>query len=253
MERAVTLQALRTKDIKLPVSFDITAMPNQAHIIRWLLNHQPRERPTSMELLQSEYLPARIEDEFVNEALRTIANPNTPYFARLMSALHGQHTDKHKDFSYDFNSGAVQPVKTRSLVVAARTKAILRRVFARHGAVEMGTPLLTPKSRLNEGRASVTLLDVNGVLVDLPHDLTLPFARWVALYHDGSDTPVLKRWCIDKVYRQNVVGGQPRAILEADFDVVYSSSECAATYTAEVIKAATELLGMSDGDAHSAT
>lgn len=33
-------------------SFDI-----QASIIRWVLNHDPVQRPTSQELLQSHYLP----------------------------------------------------------------------------------------------------------------------------------------------------------------------------------------------------
>ena len=33
------------------------------------------------------------------------ANPNNPYYQKLMTALFTQQSDKHKDYTYDYNSG----------------------------------------------------------------------------------------------------------------------------------------------------
>ena len=43
----------------------------QAHIVRWLLNHDPSQRPTAQELLASDYLPPpQMEEAELNEVLR---------------------------------------------------------------------------------------------------------------------------------------------------------------------------------------
>ena len=43
----------------------------QAYIIRWLLNHDPSQRPTAQELLASDYLPPpQMEEAELNEVLR---------------------------------------------------------------------------------------------------------------------------------------------------------------------------------------
>ena len=198
MERAVVLRNLRKKEIVFPSDFDFQTLSSQAHIIQWLLHHQPRSRPTSMELLQSEMLPPKIEDEFVNEALRTIANPNTPYYSRLMSALFSQYIDKHADFTFDFNSGGVQLSETTSIAFT-KVKDMLAKVFRRHGAIELATPVFMPKSTINDAKASIVrFLDSDGGLVELPYDLTMPFARWIARHQVN----LLKRWSFDRVFRQ---------------------------------------------------
>ena len=39
----------------------------QAEVIRWLLSHNPHDRPTSKQLLQSTLLPLKMEDEELQE------------------------------------------------------------------------------------------------------------------------------------------------------------------------------------------
>ena len=63
------------------------------------------------------------------------------------------------------------------------------------------------------------LLDPDGVVTQLPHDLTNPFARWLARRHVSR----LKRWSIARVYRRRPNGGAPRELTEAVMDVVWSS------------------------------
>lgn len=61
-------------------------------------------------------------------------------------------------------------------------------------------------------------MDCSGQLVELPHDLTLPFARFISRSPAGMGD--VKRFVFDRVYRQNIVGGQPRHVYECDFDIV---------------------------------
>ena len=50
MERIKILSALRCKSIDLPMDFDLG--DQQSYLIKWLLDHDPSLRPTSVELLQ---------------------------------------------------------------------------------------------------------------------------------------------------------------------------------------------------------
>jgi translation initiation factor 2-alpha kinase 4 len=50
-------------------------------------------------------LPAKIEDEFIHEAMRTLTNPAGPYYNRLMKALFARNMNPSTDFTYDYNSG----------------------------------------------------------------------------------------------------------------------------------------------------
>ena len=67
MERAKILADIRKKEIKFADSFDQEKMSKQAYVIKWLLNHNPQERPTSKEVLQSPRIPYKIVDEELQE------------------------------------------------------------------------------------------------------------------------------------------------------------------------------------------
>ena len=75
----------------------------QCHIIRWLLNHDPNERPTSKELLQSEYVPPpQMEEAELNEILRsTICDPSSKSYHRMIAALFNQNVRLADDHLYD--------------------------------------------------------------------------------------------------------------------------------------------------------
>ncbi|KAF9353081.1 hypothetical protein BGX34_011807 [Mortierella sp. NVP85] len=237
MERAMTLRNLMHPDINFPEGFPSDKMKAQEKVIRALLNHNLKERPTSLELLQSDMLPPKLEDEYIQECVRTIANPNTPYYHRLMSALFAQNADKHKDYTYDFNADdkGYDPFFP---LFYGKVRDQMINVFRCHGAVELGTPLLTPKSDLHDNnKKSVALMDSKGGLVQLPYDLTMPFARFVC----RNGITQLKRFYFGRVYRENTVGGQPQIVYEADFDIVHNTHTPMVT-DAELIKVVDELL-----------
>ncbi|KAG0224647.1 hypothetical protein BGW42_004971 [Actinomortierella wolfii] len=237
MERAITLRHLQQPEIIFPEGFPMEKMAAQAQIIRKLLNHNVKERPSSLELLQSDLLPPKMEDEYIQECVRTIANPNTPYYHRLMSALFAQSADKHKDYTYDFNSGNNNYDQFNALFYG-RVRDEMVKIFRCHAAVELGTPLLTPKSDLHDSdKKSVSLMDSTGSLVQLPYDLTMPFARYVA----RNNITQLRRYCFGRVYRENIVGGQPMVVHEVDFDIVHNTHVPMVT-DAELLKVVDELL-----------
>ncbi len=115
----------------------------QVQIIRWLLQEDHRRRPHAIDVLRSELLPPKMEDEYMKDALRTIANPHTSFYHRLMTAL--------------FETNRVMPAlpddttATRSsidmlvdpLAVRVREECIgvVKRLFEKHGAIPMATPL----------------------------------------------------------------------------------------------------------------
>ncbi|KAF9914658.1 hypothetical protein BX616_007846, partial [Lobosporangium transversale] len=238
MERAMTLRNLQQPEIIFPKEFPMDKMSKQAQVIRALLNHNLKERPSSLELLQSDLLPPKLEDEYIQECVRTIANPNTPYYHRLMSALFAQNADKHKDYTYDFNAENKMYDPFFSLFFG-KVRDQMVNVFRCHGAVEMGTPLLMPKSDLHDNdKKSVALMDSTGGLVQLPYDLTLPFARFIC----RNDITQLKRFCFGRVYRENTVGGQPQVVHEVDFDIVHNTHSNPMVTDAELIKVVDELL-----------
>jgi len=61
MERAGVLRQLRGADICLPSGWPQAQLVQQTKIIRWLLDHDPAKRPSPIELLKSDLLPAKLE------------------------------------------------------------------------------------------------------------------------------------------------------------------------------------------------
>jgi len=242
MERAKILENIRKEEIIFPPDFDTEKYHNQTEIIRLLLSHDPKKRPSSFEILQSDLLPPKMEDEYIQEILRTIVNPNTPYYNKLMSSLFSQYCDRHTDFTYEFNSGnsVFEPSKS---VIYSNIKDKMINIFKNHGAIEMdNTPLLIPKTTIHDFKKAVYLMDSGGGIVELPFDLTVPFARYIS----RNNMTYLKKYTFDRVYRQNIVGGQPRFLREVDFDIVHSIPSPQMNYEAEVIKVVIEILNSFD-------
>ncbi|KAJ3108882.1 hypothetical protein HDU97_010154 [Phlyctochytrium planicorne] len=255
MQRIMTIMDLRNPKIIFPPDFDAKKVGNAGVIIRELLNHTPSERSSSGELLQSKLLPPKLEKDLLSEALRTIVNPENPaYFSRLLSSLFELRPDKHKDVAYDLTADPVVGVsKDPSLqVINPAFYSVLSKIHKNavsimqsHGAIEIPAPLLVPASsqfgnvasRSPDAKAPVQLLDSSGMVVQLPYDLTLPFARHVSKVKSIS---MLKRYTFSRVYRPNLVGGQPLAYVECDFDIITKANNVLAD--AETIKLTVDIL-----------
>lgn len=222
MERVHLLRALRLPKMELPSCWP-PAFVKEKEVVIWLVNHKPEERPTSLQLLQSELLPPRLEDESVQETLRLVTDPSSVYHLQLLDALFAPKAaaeEEIRDATFDAGwqrDGSNSVINPREAVVSD----FLRMVFLRHGAVEMVPPLLLPPrsgiySSKNGGNP-VSLLDATGQVVQLPRDHLVPFARTIA----RADNHRLKRFCIGPVYRDSLLaGGQPMSILAANLDII---------------------------------
>jgi histidyl-tRNA synthetase len=102
---------------------------------------------------------------------------------------------------------------------------IIRRVFKRHGAVEIDTPVFELKETLTgkygeDSKLIYDLADQGGELLSLRYDLTVPFARFLALHK--NEVGNIKRYHIGKVYRRDqpaLARGRYREFYQCDFDI----------------------------------
>ncbi|TPX43710.1 hypothetical protein SeMB42_g04625 [Synchytrium endobioticum] len=234
MERAICLRELRRPEILFPAEFDIKRHEQKAKIIKWLLSHNPKARPSCLELLSSPLMPPMLEEEKLTEALRLMTNVENPlYFPRLSRVLFSKVADKHKDAAFDFNSEAIS-LRPDVELATKRVHDSLKLVFERHGGLEISSPLLIPKTDLYEENKHVaSLMDPDGNVVQLPYDLTVPFARFISRI--PQNVVRLKRFAFGRVYRENRAKGQPQSVYEADFDIIAASGGDSVA-DAEIIK-----------------
>lgn len=209
--------------IKFPEEFDQKCLAKQTTVLKWLLKHNPEERPTSQELLQSQYIPPKIEDGQLDEALKhTLASTNSTRYQRLMKAMFSQHVSPVLDFTYDSDvyKGQMSP---RTILAQQMVHETVKSVFLRHGALRVRTALLAPRTKLLEQvEQAVGLMDHSGALVTLPYDLRIPFARYVA----RKGIVQMKRFDLGCVYRVNrILRAHPKELYDCVFDIVTSTSE----------------------------
>ncbi|KAM2700516.1 hypothetical protein EV2_002438 [Malus domestica] len=128
--------------------------------------------------------------------------------------------------------------------MAVREKAfsIIVGVFQRHGATALDTPVFELRETLmgkygEDSKLIYDLADQGGELLSLRYDLTVPFARYVAMNGITS----YKRYQIAKVYRRdNPSKGRYREFYQCDFDIAGQFEKMGPDF--EVIKILTELL-----------
>lgn len=87
----------------LSMHVDIFFVLFQEQLLRLLLDHDPAKRPTSKELLQSEFIPPpQMEVAELNEILRsTISDPQSKSYRRLMDSLFAQSVRPDYDLLYE--------------------------------------------------------------------------------------------------------------------------------------------------------
>jgi histidyl-tRNA synthetase len=113
----------------------------------------------------------------------------------------------------------------------------IKKIFNKHGAVEIDTPVFELKETLlgkygeEGGKLIYDLEDQGGELLSLRYDLTVPFARYLSTHHLSK----LKRYHIGKVYRRDqpdVAKGRFREFYQCDLDIagdydpMLADSEC---------------------------
>ena len=192
-------------------------------VLKWLLQHNTEVRPTSQELLQSQYIPPKIEDGQLDEVLKhTLASTNSTRYQRLIKAMFSQHVSSVLDVTYDFDTYKAQ-FSSQAILTQQMVHETVKSVFLRHGALRLRTPLLCPRTKLFEQlELGVSVMDHSGTLVTLPFDLRLPFARYIA----RNNLIHMKRFDIGCVFRkERILGAHPKELYECVFDIVTSTPE----------------------------
>lgn len=117
-------------------------------------------------------------------------------------------------------------------------------VFKRHGAVALDTPVFELRETLmgkygEDSKLIYDLADQGGEILSLRYDLTVPFARYLAMHNVGN----IKRYHIARVYRRDSPAmnrGRFREFYQCDFDIAGAYPTMMAD--AEVLKVMTEIL-----------
>ncbi|KAF4123511.1 histidyl-tRNA synthetase [Geosmithia morbida] len=112
----------------------------------------------------------------------------------------------------------------KDMVVRDKIFSTITDVFKRHGGVTIDTPVFELKEILSgkygeDSKLIYDLADQGGELTSLRYDLTVPFARFLAM---NKDIQNIKRYHIAKVYRRDqpaMTKGRMREFYQCDFDV----------------------------------
>ena len=237
MERAQVLGDLRQPSFEYPELFEEPEKQLQAQIIRSLVKQKPGDRPSAHDLLHSGRIPSQVEDEAIQSALRSLSDKTSPFFSKLMDGLFSQmaRDSGSKDLTYDLDLNLVSQTSD-NLLLQSMLQEHLRSIFTRHGAVEVQRQYMLPALDIYE--TSVRFLDASGTAVQLPYDLTVPYARSIA----NQTNLVRKSYSFGHVFRAAPAGLHPRTHGEFDFDIVTDDSLDLALREAEVLKVADEVI-----------
>ncbi|EKD19196.1 uncharacterized protein L3040_009363 [Drepanopeziza brunnea f. sp. 'multigermtubi'] len=112
----------------------------------------------------------------------------------------------------------------KDMVIRDKIFSTITEVFKRHGAVTIDTPVFELKEILagkygEDSKLIYDLADQGGEICSLRYDLTVPFARWLAMNRDVQN---IKRYHIAKVYRRDqpaMTKGRMREFYQCDFDI----------------------------------
>ncbi|KAK3394191.1 hypothetical protein B0H63DRAFT_39236 [Podospora didyma] len=145
--------------------------------------------------------------------LRAVANPNH----------HSDMAPKAPKFEIKTPKGT-KDWDGVDMVVREKIFSTITDVFKRHGGTTIDTPVFELKEILagkygEDSKLIYDLADQGGELCSLRYDLTVPFARYLAM---NKQVTQIKRYHIAKVYRRDqpaISKGRMREFYQCDFDI----------------------------------
>ncbi|XP_032703424.1 probable histidine--tRNA ligase, mitochondrial isoform X2 [Lontra canadensis] len=122
-----------------------------------------------------------------------------------------------------FHSQGTRDLSPQQMVIREKILDMVVGCFKRHGAKRLDTPAFELKEMLTEkyGEDSGLIYDLKdqgGELLSLRYDLTVPFARYLAM----NKVKRMKRYHVGKVWRREsptIVQGRYREFCQCDFDI----------------------------------
>ncbi|KAH7681281.1 Non-specific serine/threonine protein kinase protein [Dioscorea alata] len=193
MERHIVLSDLKLKGLP-PPSWAIK-FPDQAALLQRLMSPSPSDRPSASELLQNA-LPPRMEDEWLNDVLRTIwTSEDTYVYDRVVSTIfdeerllikdHQQHVSSGKMSRDESSFGQCNEYDTE---LQDKIFDVTKEVFRQHGAKRLE---ISPMSVLDGchpiDRKGVKLLNRGGNMLQLCNELRSPFVTWISSQQGDFD------------------------------------------------------------------
>ncbi|KAM7279903.1 hypothetical protein ACFE04_007037 [Oxalis oulophora] len=240
MERHVILTDLKLKG-ELPSKW-VAEFPEQASLLRRLMSPSPSDRPSATELLKHA-LPPRMEYEQLDNFLRSMHTSedtsvydkvvNSLFDEEMLSKSHHQHANSSMMAGDGTSSNQCSELDSE---VRDSIFEVTRKVFRQHSAKHLeivSLRLLDDCPQFN--RNSVKLLTHGGDMVELSHELRLPFANWVIANQKSS----FRRYEVSYVYRRAIGHSPPNRYLQGDFDIIGGTP---ALTEAEVIKVTMDIV-----------
>lgn len=235
-ERINWLQSINRDGSILPNRFEKDEFKIQGRIIRSLLSHRPEQRPSAKELLLDPEVPEPLEEDKEQRYFQRLVQGDPQQLQRVMDNFMSTEANRPQLLAYAYaeQEDFEQPDK----YLLDSMKQQLGEVFRAHGGVEDSRQTAFPVEGLYPN--PVKFLDAAGFTVQLPYDLTVPFARAIAV-----KKPEYRKWfCFGSVFRQRKERGvEPLCIPEVDFDIVSFTAKDISLTDAQVISVLDDCLG----------
>lgn len=150
--------------------------------------------------------PPQLEEAEYQEIVRhTLSDAQSKAYKYLVNSIFlQQEATPAEDMTYDMIFPLKKTGSQKKSFTQKYVKSKVIQIFEKHGGEYIATPLLMPKSGINSGNLAencVQLMTRTGSIVSIPHDLRVPFARFVA----WNSIKTCRRYAIERVYRENKV------------------------------------------------
>ncbi|KAM5299511.1 histidine--tRNA ligase, mitochondrial-like isoform 1-T1 [Ctenodactylus gundi] len=179
-------------------------------------------------MLQPGHLPRRALAALIGQFLRPVpaacirAVGSHSQVAEAVSTSQLKPHPKKPNFIIKTPKGT-RDLNPQQMVVREKILDMVIRCFKRHGAKGLDTPAIELKEMLTEkyeehSGLMYDLEDQGGELLSLRYDLTVPFARYLAM----NKLKKMKRYQVGKVWRREsptIVQGRYREFCQCDFDI----------------------------------
>ncbi|CAO3647937.1 unnamed protein product [Cunninghamella blakesleeana] len=143
-----------------------------------------------------------------------------------LAALNGGKKAKAAKNSFTLKTAkGTKDYNDKDMAIREKVFSTITKVFKKHGAVTIDTPVFELKEILSgkygeDSKLIYDLKDQGGEECSLRYDLTVPFARFLAM--NGKEYQNFKRYHIAKVYRRDqpaMTKGRMREFYQCDFDI----------------------------------
>ncbi|KAI8329469.1 histidyl-tRNA synthetase [Chlamydoabsidia padenii] len=182
------------------------------------------------ELTQAiEIQAAKVRHLKADGAEKSVVDPEAAALRTLhqeLAALEGGKKTKTTKNTFTLKTAkGTKDYNDKDMAIREKVFSTITKVFKKHGAVTIDTPVFELKEILSgkygeDSKLIYDLADQGGEECSLRYDLTVPFARFLAM--NGKEYQNLKRYHIAKVYRRDqpaMTKGRMREFYQCDFDI----------------------------------